>query len=107
MSSGSADEEATRKALATIWKKNLPALRERLDLLYAAAEAAAAGTMTAEQRKEAGATAHKLAGSLGMFGYSRGTDLARQLEQSFDSERLLQNAGLAAHVAALRAEVGL
>ena len=103
-------EEATRKLLATLWEKNLPLLRERLELLDAAVKAASAGEITAEQRKEAGATAHKLAGSLGMFGYPKGTEMARALEQSFDSVGPLkktQLARIAADMAALRSELGM
>ena len=99
--------EATRKLLAGLWDKNLPTLRERLALLDAAVNAAAAGTLTAEQRKEAASTAHKLAGSLGMFGYPRGTDLARALEQSFETETAAEQYGRAAQIAALRTELGL
>ncbi len=98
-------EKATRSLLATLWERNLPVLRERLDLLDAAAAAAATGSLTAEQRTEAGSTAHKLAGSLGMFGYPRGTDLARQLEQSFESGTSLEKDALAAQMASLRSEI--
>ena len=100
-------QAATKKLLASLWEKNLPVLRERLALLEAAVQAAEAGSLTAEQRKEAGATAHKLAGSLGMFGHPKGTEVARVLEQSFDSERPLEKAGLAAQMVALRSELGL
>lgn len=98
-------DEATRKLLAGLWEKNLPVLRERLTQLEAAAEAAAAGTLSAEQRREAGSTAHKLAGSLGMFGYPRGTELARALEQSFEARTATEEYGLAAQMAALRIEL--
>ncbi len=103
-------EEATRKLLATLWEKNLPVLRERLALLEAAIQAASTGEITLEQRKEAGATAHKLAGSLGMFGYPKGTEEARALEQSFDSAGALKKAELAqiaTHMKALRSELGI
>jgi HPt (histidine-containing phosphotransfer) domain-containing protein len=77
-------EEATRKMLAVMWERNLPILRERINEIEKAASAAADGSLTSEARASASGTAHKLAGSLGMFGYPRGTDLARKLEVMFD-----------------------
>jgi HPt (histidine-containing phosphotransfer) domain-containing protein len=106
-SSAQSAAEATRKLLASLWEKNLPVLRERLDALDTAAKAAEKSSLTSEQRHEAASTAHKLAGSLGMFGYPKGTDLARALEQKFDSSGSLEKAGLAGKVAALRGELGL
>lgn len=73
--------ESTRKMLAGLWERNLPVVRERVDEIQRAAIAASAGALTSEARASAGGTAHKLAGSLGMFGYPHGTDIARQLEQ--------------------------
>lgn len=69
------DDEVCAR-LRSIWQRNLPALRTQLDLLTAAAAQALPG----ETRAEAESIAHKLAGSLGMFGYAEGTALARQIE---------------------------
>jgi HPt (histidine-containing phosphotransfer) domain-containing protein len=66
--------------LTNLWKKNLPTLRERLDLLDRTASLAASGTLPEEPRLEAYSVAHKLTGSLGMFGYQQGTDIARKIE---------------------------
>ena len=66
--------------LATLWEKNLPTLRERLDLLDRTASLAASGALPEEPRLEAYSIAHKLTGSLGMFGYQQGTDIARKIE---------------------------
>src|ERR1700733_460632 len=66
--------------LATLWKKNLPTLRERLDLLDRTASLSASGTLPEPARLEAYNIAHKLTGSLGMFGYQQGTDIARKIE---------------------------
>lgn len=80
-------EEATRKMLATLWERNLPILRDRVNEIEQAACAAASGSLTSEARASAGGTAHKLAGSLGMFGYPRGTEIARELELMLDNKR--------------------
>ena len=75
----------TAALLTALWERNLPVLRERLALLDAAAALAADGRLSPALRAEAAATAHKLAGSLGMFGYKEGTGLARILDQLLDS----------------------
>jgi HPt (histidine-containing phosphotransfer) domain-containing protein len=71
--------------LATIWERNLPTLYERLDKLDRIAEEAASGKLTEMKCEEAFNIAHKLAGTLGMFGYHQGTEIARQIEQILDS----------------------
>lgn len=40
-------------------------------------------------RRGAMDTAHKLAGSLGMFGYPRGTELAREIEQMLEYDGIV------------------
>jgi HPt (histidine-containing phosphotransfer) domain-containing protein len=67
--------------LAGLWQKNLPTLRERLDLLDRAASTAASGTLPETSRAEALSIAHKLSGSLGMFGYQQGTQIAASIER--------------------------
>jgi len=74
----------TEKLLSSLWTRNLPVVRERLLLLDRAAETARSATLTSPLRRDAAITAHKLAGSLGMFGYSAGTEIARKLELLFD-----------------------
>ena len=71
--------------LARLWKQNLPLMRERFDLLESAAQDAHAGMLTPLRRTEAANTAHKLAGSLGMFGFPQGTEIARQLEMLLEA----------------------
>jgi HPt (histidine-containing phosphotransfer) domain-containing protein len=73
----STPETSTNALLASVWERNLPVLRARLDLLD---QAAAATPLDAMLKTEAHAVAHKLAGSLGMFGYTEGTRIARELE---------------------------
>ena len=74
----------TEQLLASLWTRNLPMLKDRLDLLDRAAETAKSASLTAPLRRDAAMTAHKLAGSLGMFGYTQGTELARKLELILD-----------------------
>ena len=78
-------QSSTQKLIAALWQRNQPQILERLALLDRAADDAVAGTLTPALREEAASTAHKLAGSLGMFGFHEGTRLARELEQHLES----------------------
>ena len=71
---------ATKVLLEQLWQRSLPVLMERLDILDAAAEEARSGLLAKDLRTQAIMESHKLAGSLGMFGYSEGTRLARVIE---------------------------
>jgi HPt (histidine-containing phosphotransfer) domain-containing protein len=70
-------------ALDVLWAKFLPENEERVAALEAAATACAQGGLGEDQREVAGSAAHKLAGVLGTFGLTRGTELARELELMF------------------------
>ncbi|MFC6644969.1 Hpt domain-containing protein [Granulicella cerasi] len=72
--------------LAALWQRNLPRVRERIQELHDAVMAASIGVLETVQRESAASTAHKLAGSLGMFGYHDGTDAARRLELTLEAE---------------------
>jgi len=86
MATATANPDLTRELLARLWTRSLPVVRERLDLLDTAAAAAASNTLTDSLRSHAIAEAHKLAGSLGMFGYCEGTDRARAIEALLEAE---------------------
>ena len=76
--------DKTEALLAAMWLRIRPLVQERLDTLDRAAAAATAGTLLEEQREAAADCAHKLAGSLGMYGYDEGTRVARQIELLLD-----------------------
>lgn len=97
------EKEAKIDALLTsLWERNLPGLHERLDILDRAVTAAASGKFTEANREEALDIAHKLSGSLGMFGYHHGTEIARQIEQILSSSTPVASDRLAALTIALR-----
>lgn len=75
----------TEALLRDLWRRKLPMVREHLNILEHASQTIAAATLTPPLRSEAAISAHKLAGSLGMFGYSEGTRLARELEHLLDA----------------------
>ncbi len=88
--------------LASLWQQNLPALRTRVDALDQAASEAATGALTPETRAQASDFAHKLAGSLGMFGFPRGTEIAREIEQALEIDAAPDAASLLRLCAELR-----
>jgi HPt (histidine-containing phosphotransfer) domain-containing protein len=90
------------EALARLWTKFLPDIEQRVAVLEVAAQALAAGTLTSEQRESAHAAAHKLAGTLGMFGLHSGTELARQTELAFAEENTASAADLSSWIVELR-----
>jgi HPt (histidine-containing phosphotransfer) domain-containing protein len=71
--------------LLRLWQKNLPTIRQRLDLLDQLGSAAASGKLEEPARVEALRVAHNLAGSLGMYGYQQGTEVASKMERILKS----------------------
>lgn len=76
----------SQQLLASVWQRNLPIMRERLATLSDVAQTGSDGIITDSARQVGSEIAHKLAGSLGMFGYLQGTELARALEHLLDSD---------------------
>jgi HPt (histidine-containing phosphotransfer) domain-containing protein len=72
------------RLIASLWERNRGQVEERLSLLESAAAANRQGDMGEELRNTAREIAHKLAGSLGMFGFPLGSEFARQLELMFE-----------------------
>jgi HPt (histidine-containing phosphotransfer) domain-containing protein len=79
-----ADPE-TKALIAELWQRHLPTTRDRLATLDRIAAKAALEPLAETDRQEGIAISHKFAGSLGMYGYTRGTELAMQLEKLFRS----------------------
>jgi HPt (histidine-containing phosphotransfer) domain-containing protein len=76
--------DVARELISALWERSVPLISERLHGLDIACEAAVVGRLSPIMRRGAMDTAHKLAGSLGMFGYPRGTELAREIEQMLE-----------------------
>jgi HPt (histidine-containing phosphotransfer) domain-containing protein len=96
---------AIREALNRLWAQFLPQIEERVATLERAAKADAEGTLSPELCEQAGAAAHKLAGTLGTFGLEAGTELAREAEVLLGRgvAATQTNGGLEALAAELRA----
>lgn len=97
------EEEAKIGALLkSLWERSLPLLHERLGILDRAASEAASGHLPVTLRAEALEIAHRLSGSLGMFGYPRGTEIARQIELILKTPTVDSSSGLTSLAAELR-----
>lgn len=73
--------QKTKTALAEVWQRYEGTYNERLAILERANQAWQAGKLTGQLLQQARWAAHKLAGSLGVFGFSQGSHLALEMEQ--------------------------
>lgn len=78
--------EVARQLISALWERSVPLITDRLNALNVACDAASRDRLSPMMRRGAADTAHKLAGSLGMFGYPRGTEVAREIEQLLESD---------------------
>jgi DNA-binding response OmpR family regulator/HPt (histidine-containing phosphotransfer) domain-containing protein len=102
-------QQQTLTALTRVWERFKSRISDQVGVLEQAAAAISKNTLTSELRAKAEQEAHTLAGSLGTFGFSKGSQLAKKIEHLLPS-------GLSAGtkedkhfhklVAALRQEIG-
>ena len=67
-------------AVNDAWQRYQKPILARLTTIEQAITALETGTLTEELRQKAEQEAHKLAGSLGMFGFAKGSELAKKIE---------------------------
>lgn len=99
----------TTSAIAKVWKKYRGAIIDRLGVLERASAMLSGGELEPGFREIAVREAHKLAGSVGTFGFPKGSRLAREAEQillSAGRSEPGQGLRLAELVACLRTELG-
>ncbi|NJO48499.1 MAG: response regulator, partial [Leptolyngbyaceae cyanobacterium RM2_2_4] len=100
--------QKTKAGLDEVWEKFKGQNGDRLSTLEQASQALRTGKIDRELRQKAHQTAHKLAGSLGIFGLTEGSRLAREVEQMLHPERNLDESQIRhviKQVAALRLEL--
>jgi HPt (histidine-containing phosphotransfer) domain-containing protein len=107
----------TIDALQSVWEHQQDRVYERIELIERAIAALAKGSLTAERSPDTGGcpgddlhgeairAAHMLAGSLGMFGFTRASDAARELEVELEQPVPTRAAVLADLVAAVRSDL--
>lgn len=71
--------------LRELFFKFKPLVDSRLAAIESAIVAAEHGTLTEDLRAAAEREAHKLAGALGSYGLTKGSDCARDLEERFNA----------------------
>jgi HPt (histidine-containing phosphotransfer) domain-containing protein len=74
------DSKEIKKVLLRVWEKRKPLTLERISTIEKACLALQAGTLTAGALSQALVEAHRLAGSLGTFGFAKATEICRGLE---------------------------
>lgn len=96
-----------KRQLDAVWQQSRPIILERFARLDAFVLSVEAGNFTTQQYEDAVTIAHTFAGSLGMFGYPEGTELARSMEQWLDKTPSPNPATLREYTAGLRSILGL
>lgn len=101
-------QQQTLSALAGVWDRFKERISEQISVLEQAQVALLQKTLSAELRQQARQEAHTLAGSLGTFGFGKGSQLARKIEHTLQAGKSLsqEQAVLVTElVAALRQEI--
>ena len=98
---GDSAAQQARRAVAELWPRFRPRIMKRLGVLERAMVALEEHRLSNSLRLRAEEEAHKLAGSLGSFGFAQCTPLARAIEMHLQ----LGAPGTATDVADLRQKV--
>lgn len=99
-----ADDESAD--LAQIWSEHLPDVLARVGVIENAIVALLEGHLSAQVTDDARREAHTLGGSVALFGFSRASSLAREIETAFRSTAAQQDAPRLAQLAVdLRGEL--
>jgi DNA-binding response OmpR family regulator len=77
----SGDVSETRNQMGNLWEKFKDTFTAQIQQVETAARALTENCLTPELRHQAEREAHKLAGSMGMFGFGQGSVLAQEVEQ--------------------------
>lgn len=79
-------KERVQASLSKLWQKYEGTFRAQVEVLTLANTALREDRLTEKLRQKAKQEAHRLAGSLGIFGFAEGSKLARLLEQLLEME---------------------
>jgi diguanylate cyclase (GGDEF)-like protein len=104
---GSADSDLSR-GVTEVWQQVQDKLRGRVAVLETASQALMTAQLSETQRQTAVQEAHKLVGSLGMFGSEEGSRIAQSIEELFQGSQVRnrqQTATLKRLVQALQQEL--
>ena len=87
--SSQATKAQTLLAIAGVWEKYKGRVSEQVHVLLKAVQALQTESMSSELHSQAAAQAHTLAGSLGTFGFTKGSKIARRIEHLLSSDQIL------------------
>lgn len=105
---GENPQQQTLTALAGVWNRFREKISQQVGVLEQATTAVLQNTLGQELRTQAEHEAHTLAGSLGTFGFSKGSQLARKIEHLLADEKpcgLKEGKNLRNLVVSLRHEI--
>ncbi|NEQ48150.1 MAG: response regulator [Leptolyngbya sp. SIOISBB] len=77
---------AMQAAVAQAWETHQEIMQERLQILEAMVTAVQADQLSIDLQQQGRSQAHKLAGSLGCYGFAEGSRIARELERLLELE---------------------
>ncbi|KGF72213.1 hypothetical protein DO97_11225 [Neosynechococcus sphagnicola sy1] len=100
--------ETAETVMLGLWERFKESFTEQIHLLSQVIVAFQEGKLTPDLRQAAQQTAHKLVGSLGVYGFPQGSTLAKQIEDILRPDRSLSmadNLQMAAWVADLKQEL--
>jgi DNA-binding response OmpR family regulator/HPt (histidine-containing phosphotransfer) domain-containing protein len=81
-------QQSIQVALQTVWNKYASKNREYVQMLKRSLTVLQSQALSDQQWQQAQVASHKLAGTLGLFGRSQGSDLASALEQFFRAQKI-------------------
>lgn len=79
-------EHELKARLREVWMRTRSIIEERISVLENAVSALQSAPLSADQRESGISAAHKLAGSLGMFGLNDSSEFARTIENALALE---------------------
>ncbi|MBI4781160.1 MAG: response regulator [Oscillatoriophycideae cyanobacterium NC_groundwater_1537_Pr4_S-0.65um_50_18] len=85
--------QQTHLAIARLWEELQDKVKARLPIFDQVLVALQTDQLTLELQHQAAQEAHRLAGSLGIFGFTQGSDLARSLEALLSDSNLTHAQG--------------
>ncbi|NJR65698.1 MAG: response regulator [Leptolyngbyaceae cyanobacterium CRU_2_3] len=91
-SSNFAQIDELQQAIAAAWQTAKPQILEQVAVLEATAHAVQASILEPQLRQQAIAEAHKLAGTVGSYGFKLGSQLSRQIEALLQDNQSFQPA---------------
>jgi len=86
--------EIVDRKLRDIWLQSREIIEGRLAILGEAVQMLERGELTAAKRAEAMTAAHKLTGSLGMFGHRKASSIAGEIEARLEQDASVKDSDI-------------